>query len=230
MRDLRDTYADAIRGGFPDIPRRVSGYNLDELLPEKGFNVARALVGSEGTLATVLEATVRLVYSPPHRSLLVLGYPDIFSAADHVPEILEYGPVGLEAIDSRLIDDMHQRGMHESELPLLPEGEGFLLVEFAGETTERADGRARSCMRLLEKEESTPAMKLIDDPAEEQKIWEIREAGLGATAYVPGERDRTGPGGRTRRSRPQRLGAYLREYRGVLAQARLAGRDLRPLR
>ena len=126
MRDLRDRYADRIRERFPDIPRRVSGYNLDELLPEKGFNVARALVGSEGTLAVVVEATVRLVHSPPERSLLVLGYPDIFHAADHVTEILEYGPVGLEAIDHRLIEDMHQRGLHESELPLLPDGKGFL--------------------------------------------------------------------------------------------------------
>src|SRR5436853_3887685 len=83
MRDLRDRYADQIRERYPDIPRRVSGYNLDELLPERGFNVARALVGSESTLATVLGARVRLVYSPPHRALLVLGYPTIFDAADH---------------------------------------------------------------------------------------------------------------------------------------------------
>src|SRR5204863_1761791 len=83
MRDLRDRYADQIRERYPDIPRRVSGYNLDELLPEKGFNVARALTGSEGTLVTVLRAKLRLVYSPPRRSLLVLGYPEIFDAADH---------------------------------------------------------------------------------------------------------------------------------------------------
>ena len=215
MRELRDAYADAIRGEFPDIPRRVSGYNLDELLPEKGFNVARALVGSEGTLATVLEATVRLVHSPPHRSLLVLGYPDIFEAADHVPEILEYGPVGLEAIDHRLINDMHLRGMHSSELPLLPDGSGFLLVEFAGESTESADDRARKCMELLEGEDSTPEMKLIDDPADEQKIWEIREAGLGATAYVPGERDHW-PGWEDAAVPPERLGEYLRGFRDLL--------------
>src|ERR687885_362983 len=106
LKELRDRYADLIRERYPDIPRRVSGYNLDELLPEKGFNVARAIVGSEGTLATVLEATVRLVHSPPHRSLLVLGYPKIFQAADHALEILEYGPTGLEAIDGKLIEDM----------------------------------------------------------------------------------------------------------------------------
>ncbi len=215
MRELADEYGELIRERFPDIPRRVSGYNLDELLPENGFNVARALVGSEGTLVTVLEATVRLVHSPPHRSLLVLGYPDIFGAADHVAEILEYGPVGLEAIDHKLIDDMHRRALHESDLPLLPDGNGFLLVEFAGDTPDGADERARECMDLLEGEENTPAMKLIEDAAEEQQIWEIREAGLGATAYVPMERDHW-PGWEDAAVPPHRLGEYLRDYQQVL--------------
>src|SRR6185436_5623001 len=95
LRSLRDRYAGAIRTRFPHIPRRVSGYNLEELLPEKDFQVARLLVDSEGTLVTVLEATLRLVPWPRHRSLLGLGYPDVFHAADHVPEILAFGPIAL---------------------------------------------------------------------------------------------------------------------------------------
>src|ERR671921_1377013 len=106
LTELRDEYADLIRERYPKIPRRVSGYNLDDLLPEKGFNVARALVGSEGTLATILRAKVRLVHSPPSRSLLILGYPSAYEAGDHVPQILEYGPIGLEGLDARLIQDM----------------------------------------------------------------------------------------------------------------------------
>src|SRR5438034_1790819 len=106
LKALRDKYANVIRTRFPNLPRRVSGYNLDELLPENGFHVARALVGSEGTCVTVLEATARLVDSPPVRSLLVLGYPDVYSAADHVPQILTFKPTGLEGIDDRLIEDM----------------------------------------------------------------------------------------------------------------------------
>lgn len=101
---LRDNYADRIRERFPKIPRRVSGYNLDQLLPENGFHVARALVGSEGTCVTILEATLRLVPSPLHRVLLVLGFPDVFVAADHVPEVLEGGPIGLEGLDDRLVE------------------------------------------------------------------------------------------------------------------------------
>ncbi len=217
MRDLRDRYADEIRARFPDIPRRVSGYNLDELLPEKGFNVARALVGSEGTLATVLEATVRLVHSPPSRSLLVLGYEEIFRAADHVPEILEYGPTGLEGMDQRLVDDMIAQGTHESEVPLLPEGAGWLLVEFGGDSDEEADQRARDCMKRLRKDSDAPSMKLFDDESEEEKLWEVREAGLGATSYVPGERDHW-PGWEDAAVPPERLGDYLRDFKELLGK------------
>lgn len=217
LRDLRDRYADLIRERFPDIPRRVSGYNLDELLPEKGFNVARALVGSEGTLATVLEATVRLIHSPPARSLLVLGYPDVFEAADRATEVLELGPVGLEGIDDELIDDMRRRGMHLADVPLLPDGGGWLLCEFAGETTEDAHARAEECMRRLRRDPSPPEMRLLEDPGETERLWKIREDGLGATSYVPMERDHW-PGWEDAAVPPERLGEYLREFRGLMAE------------
>ena len=83
-----------------DIPRRVSGYNLDELLPENGFHVARALVGTEGTCVTVLEATLRLVPSPPApRAWSCSATPTSSPPADAVPAILEHGPIGLEGLD-----------------------------------------------------------------------------------------------------------------------------------
>jgi FAD/FMN-containing dehydrogenase/Fe-S oxidoreductase len=216
MRDLRDRYADRIREKYPDIPRRVSGYNLDELLPEKGFNVARAIVGSEGTLATVLEATVRLVYSPPYRTTLVLGYPEIFDAADHVMEVLEYGPTGLEALDARLVDNMITLGTHAGDAPMLPDGGGWLLAEFAGDSRDDADSRAQDCMARLRKEGHPLAMKLFDDVEDEHTIWEIREAGLGATAYVPMQRD-AWPGWEDAAVNPARLGDYLREFKRLLS-------------
>jgi hypothetical protein len=89
LRQLRDRYGDLIRQRYPDIPRRVSGYNLDDLLPENGFDVAKAIVGSESTCALVLEATMRLVPDPPRHSLLVVGYPDAAAAADAVPELAD---------------------------------------------------------------------------------------------------------------------------------------------
>ncbi|HET9185221.1 MAG TPA: FAD-binding and (Fe-S)-binding domain-containing protein, partial [Solirubrobacterales bacterium] len=215
MRDLRDRYAELVRRRYPDIPRRVSGYNLDELLPEKGFNVARALVGSENTLATVLEATVRLVHSPPARSLLVLGYPEVFQAADHVPEILEYGPTGLEGIDMELVRDMIKQGMHTSEVPMLPDGNGWLMVEFGGEDREESHAKAEECMARLRKDSNTPEMKLFDDVEEEQQLWKVREAGLGATAYIPGRRS-AWPGWEDAAVPPERLGGYLREFQKLL--------------
>src|SRR5205807_10125623 len=107
LRTIRDQYGDLIRAKFPQIPRRVSGYNLDELLPERGFNVARALVGTESTCVLVLNATVRLVPSPPRRVLLVISYPDIFLAGDNVAMIRSYGPIGLEAVQQHVIENMH---------------------------------------------------------------------------------------------------------------------------
>src|SRR3954453_10817952 len=189
MRDLRDRYADRIRERYPDIPRRVSGYNLNYLLPEPGFNVARALVGSESTLVTVLEATLELVPMPPCRSLLVLGYEDIWHAADHVVEIREQGAIALEAVDDTLIKDMKLMHEHEHEIAMLPEGKGWLLVEFGAETREEADEQARKCMKRLAKEKDAPTMKLLDKQPNENKLWQVREGGLGATAFNPMEAD-----------------------------------------
>src|SRR5437762_634324 len=127
LKRLRDRYADLIRTRYPKLPRRISGYNLDQLLPENGFHVARALVGTEGTCVTVLEATTRLVDSPPVKSLLVLGYPDVYHAADHVVDLMQYGPTGLEGLDDRLIAGMKKLNMHPQDVRLLPDGGGWLL-------------------------------------------------------------------------------------------------------
>jgi FAD/FMN-containing dehydrogenase/Fe-S oxidoreductase len=187
LRDLRDRYADLIRARFPNMPRRVSGYNLDELLPEQGFNIGRALVGTEGTCAVTLEATLHLVPSPPARSLLVLGYPSVFEAADHIMEVMEHTPIGLEGIDDGLVDNMKKKQMHVDALRYLPEGKGWLLIEFGGETPHQSHERAELLMNELEKRSDAPTMRLYDDPEEEKKVWEVRESGLGATAFVPGE-------------------------------------------
>ena len=129
---------------FPRIPRRVSGYNLDELLPENGFNVARALVGSEGTCATVVSATLNLTASPPFRVLTVLGFDDPFVAADSVPLALEHKPIGLEGFDQLLVHFMRRKGLALKELDQLPPGVGFLLVEMGAWSAEEAQAKARS--------------------------------------------------------------------------------------
>src|SRR5207249_5719924 len=148
----------------------VSGYNLDELLPENGFNLARALVGTESTCVVILEATLELIVNPPVRSLLVLGYPDIYHAGDHVPEIRKYKPIGLEGIDDVLINAMKVKHIHPRDLPILPEGKGWLVVEFGGKTTEEADAPAKKLMAELKAHSPAPNMKLIDDPEHERVI------------------------------------------------------------
>ncbi|HXG93333.1 MAG TPA: FAD-linked oxidase C-terminal domain-containing protein [Blastocatellia bacterium] len=212
LKALRDKYADLIRTRYPNIARRVSGYNLPALLPENGFHVARALVGSECTCVTILEATVRLVNSPPTRSLLVLGYESIYEAGDHILEVLDAEPIGLEGMDDYLINDMIKKRIHPQEVKLLPDGNGWLLVEFGGATKQEADLKARALMDRLKKQSNAPTMKLFDDPDQERTIWLVRESGLGATARVPGEKD-TWEGWEDSAVPPERLGDYLRALR-----------------
>lgn len=215
LKDLRDRYATEIRQRYPDIPRRVSGYNLDELLPENGFQVARALVGSESTCVLVLEATLNLVYSPPARNLVVLGYPDVYQAGDHTPVVMEHRPVGCEGIDDRLVSDMKSAHLHPGHAKLLPEGGGWLLIEFGGEDMKDANQQAQRMMERLKKTDNPPTMKLYDDQEEKEMVWAIRESGLGATAHVPAK-EITWPGWEDSAVPPQRVGEYLRALRELL--------------
>src|SRR2546422_151624 len=215
LKNLRDKYARLIRARYPDIPRRISGYNLNYLLPEQGFDVAKALVGSECTCAMILEATVRLVSNPAARSLLVLGYEDVYSAADHVMEAMAHEPTGLEGLDDRLIEDMKALGLHPEDLKLLPEGGGWLLVEFGADTKEEADEKAHGLMEELKKSKHPPSMKLFDDENQEKMIWQVRESGLGATAHVPNKKI-TWEGWEDAAVPPEKLGNYLRDFRELL--------------
>src|SRR5205823_4188899 len=177
LRALADANAHEIRTRYPQIPRRVSGYNLDELLPEQGFEVARSLVGTESTCVTILEATLELIPKPPCVSLLAVGYPDKFRTADHVTIAREHEPISIEGMDGTLIEDMTLLGIHRHERSMLPEGRGWLLVEFGGETKDESDAKARALMRDLEQDGVQPSgMKLYDDPDSEQHIWDVREA------------------------------------------------------
>src|SRR6202453_4042765 len=139
LKQIGSTYGDLVRQRFPNIPRRVSGYDLNYLLPENGFHVARALVGSEGTCVTVLEATCRLVESPPQRVLLLIAYSDIFQCADRVAEIMAHYPIGLEGFDDLLVEYSRRRSLNLQGLALLPPGSGWLLAEFGAATIAEAE-------------------------------------------------------------------------------------------
>jgi len=215
LKALRDRYADQIRTRFPKLDRRVSGYNLDELLPENNFNVARALVGSESTCITILEATLHLVPEPKARSLLVLGYPSIYEGAEHLLEILEFKPTGLEGIDHLLFKFVKDKGDENAQLALLPPGQGFLLVEFGGDSKADSDDQAKRLMDKLKKNPKPPTMKLYDDPEQEEMIWKVREGSLGSTAWVPGMPD-TWEGWEDSAVPVPNVANYLRDLRKLL--------------
>ena len=216
LKQIAATYGDLVRQRFPDIPRRVSGYNLNYLLPENGFHVARALVGSEGTCVTILEATCRLVESPPERALLVIAYPDIYQCADHVPEIMTHKPIGLEGFDDLLVGYTRAKGINSEGLALLPEGGGWLMVEFGADTTMEAESKARSLMQTLGRATNPPNLALFTDQQQVKRVWEVRESALGVTSHVPGE-PFNWEGWEDAAVAPEKLGGYLRDLRRMFA-------------
>ncbi len=209
LKDLRDRYADLIRERFPRIPRRISGYNLDALLPEKGFNVAAALVGTESTCALTLEARCKLIPSPQHRSLLVLGYDAPWTAADHAAGILKsYDPIALETFDQRLVQNELKKGFKRHP-ELLPEGDAWLLVEFGADSKEEADEKAERLMDDVKGGDQI-GLKLYEDPEEESQVWEIREGGVGHSK-IPGEHPGW-PSWEDAAVSPEDIGDYLRDF------------------
>jgi FAD/FMN-containing dehydrogenase/Fe-S oxidoreductase len=211
LQGLADRWGDRVRAGFPQIPRRISGYNLDRLLPEAGFDVAAALVGTESTCCFVLGADLRLIPSPQHRSLVLLGYDAPWSAADHVPEVMEFEPIGLETFDQRLVDNELRKGFRRHP-ELLPGGEAWLLVEFGGDSKEEADAKAERLQAAMRKKRSKDYldMKLYEDPDEVAQVWEIREGGVGHSK-VPGEHPGW-PSWEDAAVAPERCGEYLRDF------------------
>ena len=211
LRTLGAQYADQIRARFPQIPRRVSGYNLDELLPER-FHLARALVGTEGTCVTILEAKVKLIPSPQHRALVGIGYRDAFVAADHVPEILAFEPIGFEGFEGSIVDGLRRKGA--AKLELLPEGRGIVLVEFGADDPGEAVALAQRLIDRLGQEPSPPNTRLYT-PAEARAVWHLRESGPRAAAFAPGAAAQW-EGWDDAAVAPEKLGAYLRDIRSLM--------------
>ncbi|HVL36723.1 MAG TPA: FAD-binding and (Fe-S)-binding domain-containing protein, partial [Burkholderiales bacterium] len=207
LRRLVERYGEEIRRRFPRIRRRVSGYNLDELLPENGFNVARALVGSEGTCALTLQAEARLVTSPRARVLVVRGFEDIFAAGDAVPEVLAAGPIACEGLDERIIGGLRSRGLRLEDIARLPPGKGWLMIEFGADTLQEALDQARR----------VPG-ELISDPLLMARLWTLRETGASATALNLAGTPGPDPvvGWEDAAVDPLRLGDYLREFNALV--------------
>ena len=233
LRDLRDRYIDDIRDGFPSVdvlPRRVSGYNLDELLPEKGFNVARALVGTEGTCAVALQATLLLTPALFERTTVLVSYPDMPEAAGHVTEIMTWKPIGLEAIDHLLVHDqqlksLNVKGLHE--LPRRDDTQAWLMVQFGADSKDESVQRAEDFMEWLQKEKGYDADRMVmskslQEGGNSEDLWAIRESGLGSTAFPPDGGDHW-PGWEDSAVPPDRVGDYLRDLQKLYAKHGLRG-------
>jgi FAD/FMN-containing dehydrogenase/Fe-S oxidoreductase len=206
-----------IRTEFGRFGRQVSGYALEHLLPERGFDVRRALVGSEGTLGIVTGATVRLVRDPPHRVLAVLGYPDMATAADAVPEILPLRPATCEGMDSRLVDVVRRR-RGDNRVPDLPTGSGWLLVEVTGDSRDEALAGARRVLRTA----GAVSGLLVTDAGHAAALWQIREQGAGLASRTAGGAPAY-PGWEDSAVPPDSLGRYLRDLEALMAASGLGG-------
>ncbi|MBO0714649.1 MAG: FAD-binding oxidoreductase, partial [Acidimicrobiales bacterium] len=208
---LAGRYGDLVRHRYPQIPRRVSGYNLDELLPERGLHVARSLVGSEGTCVTVISAKVALAEQFRARSLVVAGYPGVAEAADGVPALLAHRPIGLEGTDARLLAySRAQSGWDRLGLPPAP---AYLLVELGGDTAQEAAALGATVVAELSASH-IPAVAL-DDPLAQRQVWAAREAAVGTASRLPGGGD-AWPGWEDAAVPPERLGSYLRGFSQLL--------------
>jgi FAD/FMN-containing dehydrogenase/Fe-S oxidoreductase len=208
--EFRDRYATLIEERFPDIPRRVSGYdNLDRLLPGSDFNVAQALSGTECTCALILEAELKLIPSPPHRALAILAFDDVYAAADAVPEILAHKPCGLEGFDHLLFEAVKKSNAPPEGLAYFPEGQGWLIVETGGDSEAEAKDKAEQVARKFKRS------RIVTDPVHQKQVWVDREASLGATAFVPGK-PVTWDGWEDSAVPPERLGDYLRDFRALM--------------
>jgi FAD/FMN-containing dehydrogenase/Fe-S oxidoreductase len=226
LRDLRDRYAEVIRKRMKpvsELPRRVSGFNLDELLPERGFNVARALVGTESTCVTATEIELMLMPGMFMRSLVIVEYDDLPSCGDDIRDIIErFRPIGLEGIDKRLIWDQQQQGMNPEAIEELPEadhGEAWLLVQFGADSGEQCSEQSRRFVDWLTGERGYDRRRISVVPSRQLggnsgTIWRIRESGLGATAFPPDGKDHW-PGWEDSAVPPDQVGPYLRDLRAL---------------
>lgn len=215
LKSIRDRYASEIRARFPNIPRRVSGYNLPELLPENGFHVARALVGTESTCAITLRAKVKLVHSPMHRALLVVGFPDVFTAGDRAAAFRDLRPIGLECFHHKVIDNEHRKGNHMPGEDLFPRADTYVLLEFGADEREEAYELAEQAMRKIRTiDHDHTWIRLIEDEHDQKLIWKVRENGVGASR-IPGVED-AWPSWEDAAVPVEQVGNYLRELYRLL--------------
>ncbi len=214
-----------IRQRYPRLLRRVGGYNLDEFTPveedgrpREAFNLARILVGSEGTLALTVSAKMRLVPLPPRRALCSVEFADLLEAMRATPVILEHGPSAVELIDRFMLDKTRGR-IEYAPLRGFIQGDpgAVLLVEFFGESGEELEEKVGGLEEDLEAHGLGDTICRAIEVAEQARIWELRRAALGLTMSETGDakaisfvEDTAVP--------PERLHDYIENFQRILAK------------
>ncbi|MEU2537875.1 FAD-binding and (Fe-S)-binding domain-containing protein [Streptomyces iakyrus] len=221
LRRLVEENLAPIRTELGRIPRQVSGYQLHHLLPENGFDLARALVGTEGTCAVVTAATVRLVATAQASTLLSLGYDDVVEAAEDVPEILRFSPSAVEGMDEAIVATMRARRGADS-VTGLPEGRAWLYVELEGDDPATVNARAAELLHVLKARGRMTGGRVVETPAERRALWRVREDGAGLAARLV-DGGESWPGWEDAAVAPENLAAYLRDFRKLLAAHELTG-------
>ncbi|MFF0608705.1 FAD-binding and (Fe-S)-binding domain-containing protein [Nocardia tengchongensis] len=204
-----------IRTELGRFERQASGYALEHLLPERGSSVAKAFVGTEGTCGLLLDATVDLVPVPAATVLVVLGYPDMPTAADDIAAVMAVRPIAVEGMDARLVDVVRA---HRGAVPDLPRGGGWLLIEIDGDTAEHAREKAETLRAGVGAVDS----RVVTDPAEARALWGIRADGAGLAGRTP-DGNPAWPGWEDAAVPPERLGDYLREFEALTREHDLDG-------
>ncbi|WP_211841550.1 FAD-binding and (Fe-S)-binding domain-containing protein [Rudaeicoccus suwonensis] len=214
LADLGATHLAHIRTTFGRFGRQVSGYSLEHLLPERGVDIARLLTGSEGTLAVVTEATVRLVPDPAHRRMIALGFADIVAAGDAAPAVLAHHPTACEGLDARLIDVLRDR-RGASAVPDLPRGAAWLFVEISGDDIK--DVEARAAAVATDSGLGATEARVITSASETAALWRIRADGAGLAGRSPAG-EPAWPGWEDAAVPPDQLGRYLRDFDALVSE------------
>ncbi|MFF1880093.1 FAD-binding and (Fe-S)-binding domain-containing protein [Pseudarthrobacter sp. NPDC058196] len=221
LKRLADSNLALFRTEFGRLARQVSGYQLANLLPENGFNTAKALAGSEGTCAVIVSATVKLAKVAPSALLVCLGYPDVVAAASDVPEILRFNPAAVEGIDDAIVQTIrHRRG--DAAVGALPEGRAYLYVDLDGEDAEDVGRQAEILLKNLAKRGNLLEGLAVPDPVERANLWRVREDGAGLSSRLANG-EQSWAGWEDAAVSPDNLAAYLSDFIALLEKHQLRG-------
>jgi len=215
LKALQEKYADEIRATFPHLPRLVSGYRLEQLLPENGFHVARALVGTESTCVSLLRATLRLV-PDLEKSMVILAFDSLEHASDAIPAVIALKPIACEAMDEQFTQNMRKKHYMEDHIADLPPGKAWLMIQCGGKTLQEAKDHGQLFVESARRIPHLTSAIFVDDPKKRSALWDIRKAGLPVTAWVPGQKRDTWEGWEDSAVPLDKLGEYVRKLKVLM--------------